>query len=405
MKVQQTKNKLLGGIQILDLSDEKASFCTKLLADIGARVIKIERPGGDPSRKHRPFWGKASHPENSLSFCYNNTNKLGITLNLEHDDGKLLFSRLVERTDIVVESFYPGDLEKLGLGFEVLKKINPALILVSITGFGQEGPRKGFKSSDLVASAFGGQMYVTGISTAKPLKLYGQQPSLIASLFGATGILLALRKRRRSGKGEHIDISIQEAVTASLEHVMVRFFHENIIPARQGNLHWNHLFHIFPCKDGFIQITLFEGWETLVEWMDSEGMAENLKDEKWRDEQYRRKHIDHIIKVLGKWTKTHTNNELFELGQLMRFSWAPVQTPEQITGCPQLKTREFFVNIEHPEEGDILKYPWVPYKFRPPITTPYKRAPRIGEDNVQIYNKELGVSKNKLNMLSASGVI
>ncbi|MFQ5486004.1 MAG: CoA transferase, partial [Desulfobacterales bacterium] len=263
----------------------------------------------------------------------------------------------------------------------------------------------GYKTSDLVASAFGGQMYVTGRSTGNPLKLYGQQSYLIASLFGATGIFLALRKRRRSGQGEHIDISIQEAVTASLEHVMVRFFHEGIIAERQGNLHRNHFFHIFRCKDGFIQINLFEGWETLVEWMDSEGMSENLKDDRWRDDRYRRKHIDHIIKVIGRWTKTHSINELFHLGQLMRFSWAPVQTPQQIRECPQLRAREFFVNIEHREEGDIIKYPRFPSKFYPPITAPNKPAPRIGEDNIQIFCKELGLSKNKFCMLSAGGVI
>jgi len=142
-----------------------------------------------------------------------------------------------------------------------------------------------------------------------------------------------------------------------------------------------------------------------VEWMDSEGMGENLKDKKWIDEQYRRKHIDHIIKVLGKWTKTHTTDELFHLGQLMRFSWAPVRTPQQITECPQLRAREFFINIEQTEKSDILQYPGFPSKFHPPIETPYRRAPQIGEDNIQIYSKELGVSKNKLHKLSAGGVI
>jgi crotonobetainyl-CoA:carnitine CoA-transferase CaiB-like acyl-CoA transferase len=392
---------LLEGIRILDLADEKASFCTKLLADMGASVIKVERPGGDLSRKIGPFLGDSPHPERSLFFLHQNTNKLGITLNLEHSEGKKIFRRLVDRADVVVESFSPEYLQDLGLSFEILVQTNPKLILVSVTGFGQEGPRSQYKSYDLVASAFGGQMYVSGSHSTPPLKPFGEQSYYAASLYAAIGILLALRKRNHSGEGEHIDISLQEAVVSTLEHVMIQYFYEKTIPKRQGSLHWNNSFCILPCKDGHILLSLFQQWETLVEWMGSEGMAEDLKDEKYKVEEFRQNHRDHIIEVLQRWTKTHTANELFESGQLMRFPWAPVRSAKEVLENPQLKSRGFFVQVGHPEIETFIQYPRAPYKFDGRSLSRWKRAPLIGEDNLEIYQKELGLSKEELKRLSS----
>jgi len=405
MEAKHQKDGLLKRVRILDLADEKASFCAKLLADMGASVIKVERPGGDTSRRIGPFLGNFPHPERSLFFYHNNTNKLGITLNLEHHEGKRIFCRLVEKADVVVESFSPGHLKELGLGFEVLSGINPELILVSVTGFGQDGPRSQYKSCDLVASAFGGQMYVSGSHSTPPLKPFGEQSYYAGSLFAATGILLALRNRNRSGKGEHIDISLQEAVASTLEHVMIQYFYEKIVPKRQGSLHWNNSFCILPCKDHYVLISLFQQWGTLVEWMDSEGMAEDLKDEKYKEDEYRLRHLDHIIEVLHRWTKTHTTNELFELGQLMRFPWAPVYSPKEILDNPQLKARDFFINVDHPEIDQSLQYPGLPYRFSNCTLGRWKRAPLIGEDNVKIYQEELGLSEAEMQRFSFMGII
>jgi crotonobetainyl-CoA:carnitine CoA-transferase CaiB-like acyl-CoA transferase len=405
MGVKGEKDGLLEGIQILDLADEKASFCSKLLADLGARVIKIEKPGGDPSRGIGPFWGNSHHPERSLFFYHTNTNKLGITLNLEHPVGREIFCRLIKKTDIVVETFPPGYLSRLGLDFEILEEINPKLILISVTGFGQNGPRSQYKSCDLVASAFGGQMYVSGSLLTPPLKSFGEQSYYAASLFGAISILLALRKRVYSGKGEHIDISLQEAVVSALEHVMVRFFYEKIIPKRQGSFHWNNSFCILSCKDGHILMTPFHQWETLVEWVDSEGMADDLIDEEYKKEEYRLQHFNHIIEVLQRWAKTHKKDELFELGQLMSFPWAPVYSPMEVLESSQLKTRGFFLDVKHPEMDTSIKYPGVPYQFSGYLPPRWKRAPLIGEDNVPIYQKELGFLDEELKRLSLEGVI
>jgi crotonobetainyl-CoA:carnitine CoA-transferase CaiB-like acyl-CoA transferase len=396
---------LLSGLQVLDLADEKAGFCSKLLADMGARVIKIERPGGNPSRKTGPFLKDSSKPKSSLSFVYNNTNKLGITLDIERREGKTLFLKLVKTADVVIETFLPGSLEKIGLDFEVLTRSNPELILVSVTGFGQTGPRRNDKACDLVASACGGQMYVSGSPSSFPLKAFGEQSYVTASLFAATGILLALRKRVKTGKGEHIDISLQESVTATIEHVMVRYFSEKTIPLRQGSLHWNDAFAVLPCKDGFIHVTLFQQWETLIEWMDSEGMAEDLKDEKWLDEDFRRAHAEHVIGVIGRWTKNHLSHELFELGQLMRFPWAPVQSPQEVLRSPQLNERDFFIGIDEPESGKVLKVPGTPFKSSKGFIGKKKAAPLPGKDNVTIFQKELGLSEKELKRLISQHII
>ncbi len=405
MEGKKGKKGPLEEITILDLADEKGSFCSKLLADMGAYVIKVEKPGGDTSRLIGPFLGDSPHPEKSLSFFYNNMNKWGITLNITCNAGRELFTQLIRKTDVIVESFPVEYLDKLGLGFKALNKINPKLIMASITGFGQTGPRKDFKACDLVASALGGQMYVSGSPSLSPIKAYGEQSYITASLFAAVGILLALQGRAKTGRGQHVDVSLQEAVTATLEHILVRHFHECVIPKRQGNRHWNHFFYILPCKDGYIHMTPFQYWETLVEWLDSDGMVKDLLGEKWKDEDYRMKHVDHVIDVLTEWTKTHTTNELFELGQLMRFPWAPVCSPNEVLSSPQLRARRFFKDIRGPENPQALKYPGVPYRFSQGFSIPNKRAPLIGEDNIKIYREVLGLSWEDIASLSSKGLI
>ncbi|MGD9181967.1 MAG: CoA transferase [Desulfobacterales bacterium] len=405
MNSKASAQSLLNGIRILDLADEKASFCTKLLADLGARVVKIEKPGGDESRRMGPFWENASHLKKSLSFFYNNTNKLGITLDLDRSRGREIFLELVKRNDIIVETFQPGYLSRLKLDFDFLKTVNRRLILVSVTGFGQMGPRKAYKSCDLVASAYGGQMYVTGSPASPPLKAYGEQSYYLASLFAAIGILLAIQKRSQTGVGEHVDISLQEAVTATLEHVMIRFFSETIIAGRQGSLHWNHAFKIFACQDGFIHLTLFQNWETLVEWLDSEGMAEDLNEKKWINEEYRRQHIEHVIAVVERWTKTHRVEELFELGQLMHFPWAPVLSPKDVLNSVQLNARRFFVPLHHRENDTDFSYPQLPFRFSSKFISRKKSAPLPGQDNATIYKGELGFSNREIQQLLHLNVI
>jgi len=398
-------NNFLSGITVLDLADEKASFCSKLLADMGSRVIKIEQPCGDPSREIGPFFHGSPHPEKSLLFWYHNTNKLGITLNLEHSAGRDIFRKLVKNADIIVETFPPGYLADIGLDFESLCRVNPRVILASVTGYGQDGPRRHFPSCDLIASATGGQMYVSGAPSTPPLKPFGEQSYYAASLNAAIGILLALRERRRNGRGEHIDISLQEAAISTLEHVMVRYFHDHEIPERTGSLTWNNEFCVVPCRDGFILLTLFRQWEVLIGWLDSDGMADDLRDERWNDEQYRLSHLDHIVAVVKQWAQTHTKEELLQMGQAMGFPWASVSGLREVAESPQLRERGFFVPIDHPELGTAILYPRLPYICTPPMNMKQRRAPLIGEDTARVLQGEVGLSDEELQKLARQGTI
>jgi benzylsuccinate CoA-transferase BbsE subunit len=307
-----SKNTVLNGCRVLDLTDEKGSFCSGLLAGMGAEVIRL-------------------------------------SLNIESVKDRALLKRIIKSIDVLIESFSPGYLGSLGLDYARIRKTNPGLVMASITHFGQSGPYRDFKSSALVSTALGGQMSVCGELDKPPLKPFGPQAYNTAGLFAANGILLALLQRHQSDRGQYIDISIHECVAATLDHVLVRYFSEGEVAKRQGSLYWNNAFRIFPCKDGDILLSLSYQWETLVEWLDSEGMAEDLKEKKWLDEAMRRKNIDHIIEVLEKWTRTHTVNELVETGQLMRFPWASVNRISDVVDNPQLNARGFFL-----EKTDFL---------------------------------------------------
>jgi len=407
MRTEEPERKgLLHGTRILDLANEEASFCSKVLVDLGARVIKVERPGGDRSRGGEFLSGHSPPGEPCLSFLYNNANKLDITLDIEKDEGRELFIRLAKRADVVVENFPSGYLKALGCPYEVMSRANPGLILASVTGFGQKGPRSKYKSCDLVASAFGGQMYVSGSPSAPPLRAWGEQSFYLASLFAAVGILLALIRRRKAGKGEHIDISSHEAVAGTLDHVLVRYLYDGVIPKRQGNLSWNRLSFILPCKNGHMHMNIATQWETLVEWVASEGMAEDLPEEKWKNEDYRNQNVDHIIDVLQRWVLTHNVEELFEMAQAMRFPWAPVTRPEDVLSSPQLLARGFFRTMDYPERGKPLLAPGMPYRFDgPSLCGMMRRAPSPGEDNRRIYCDDLGLSEKEIARLSQLGVI
>ncbi|MBW2027461.1 MAG: CoA transferase [Deltaproteobacteria bacterium] len=395
----------LASLRILDLAHGRTGFCTRLLADLGAEVIMVERPGGDPARECGPFFEDSRGKRGSLSFFYGNTNKLSITLNLQNPKAGSIFRGLVKQADVCVEAFAPGYLDRLALGYQDLRRLNPRLILASISGHGQDGPRKGYKTCDLAASAFGGQMYATGSPSKSPLKAFGEQSYFSASLFAALGILMALKVRDKSGKGDHLDISMQEAVAGTLEHVLPSYQGNDSVPGRRGPRHWNNSFAILPCKDGFIQLTPLLQWDTLVEWLDSEGMAEDLKDERWRDPSYRLSHADHIVEVLSRWTSAHSVTDLFEKGQLMRFPWAPVQTPSEIIRCPQLRARGFFVAAGRTGKERHLEAPRFPFKFNPPLPLTHLPLPEPGEHNMRIYGQMLGLTGEEIEELKEGRII
>jgi len=381
----------LSGYRVLDLTDDKGMLCSRLLADMGAEVIRVEKARGSSAR--------------SQFFEANNLGKRSVTLNLEVKPGQETFKSLVKTADVIVESYQPGYLEALGLSYSELSQINPRLVTASITNFGQSGPYRDYKSCDMVACALGGQMYVSGEPETPPLKPFGNQSYYSASLFAAIGILLALWNRHTSGKGQYIDISVQECVAAMLDHVLVRYFYEGVVAKRQGSLHWNNAFRVFPCRDGYILLSLFQQWETLVEWLDAEGMAEDLTDKKWQDSDRRLQQLDHIIEVLERWTKSHTVAELVEQGQLMRFPWAEVTSIPRLVDSPQLEERSFWVEVEHPASGKKYKYPGALCQLSRSQWQVGSQVPSLGEDNRAIYQGELMLSVEEMEALVKDGVI
>jgi crotonobetainyl-CoA:carnitine CoA-transferase CaiB-like acyl-CoA transferase len=380
---------LLSGYHVLDLTDEKGMLGSKILSDMGAEVIHIEKPG-------------VHHNINSTDICYLNTGKQNISLNLEDKAGRDLFHRLVKKTDVLMETTEPGYLESLGIGYTDLSEINPGMVMASITPFGQSGPYRDYKSCDLVTQALGGWLSVTGEPRA-PLKLFGNQAYYAASLFAANGILLALWHRHATGRGQYIDISVMECVAATLDNTLVRYFYEGIVSGRQGDRHWNNAFRIFPCKDGFILLSFFQHWETLVEWLASEGMAADLTDEKWRDREERNKGLDHIVRVLEGWTLTHTVDELVEKGQLMHFPWAKVTSIPELLTNPQLAACDFFTEVEY--QNRKYKSAGAPVRMSRSQWRAGGRVPDTGEHNVDIYNSELGLSEREIHALVKKGVI
>ena len=389
MNRQGDRVSALSGYRVLDLTDDKDMLCSRLLADMGAEVIRIEKPGGSAR---------------SLFYWASNLGKRAITLDIKVKPGQKLFKRLVKTADVLVESFPPGYLETLGLGYPELSQINPRLVMASITNFGQSGPYRDYKSCDIVASALGGQMYVCG-EPESPLKPFGDQSYYLASILAAIGILLALFKRHTSGRGQHIDISLHECVASALDHVLVRYFYQGVVAKRQGSLQWNGAFRIFPCQDGYILFSLFHQWETLVEWLESEGMAEDLADKKWLDREARFKHLDHIIEVLERWTKSHSVAELVASGQLMHFPWAGVTSIPGLVASPQLEERDFWVEVEHPGSAKRYKFPGAPCKLSRSSWQVGSRVPKVGEHNLEIYREELGLSEEDIEALIKEGVI
>ncbi len=399
----------LGHLSILELTDEKGEYCGKLLADMGAEVIRVEPPSGHPTRNIGPFVGDIPDPEKSLHFFHYNTNKRSITLNIERPEGRTLFKELITRVDMLVESTETGYLEGLGLGYSDLKQVNAGLVMVSISGWGRTGPRAHYKSSEIVGWGASGYMYTNGFPHTPPTKPWGFQAYTTACLYGAIGGLSALFYRRATGQGQQVDISIQEAVASTVEHNAIFYIYDHIISKRRNNDHVNSFggLKILRCKDGWAHLMMGwrEGRNRIVEWMAEEGMAEDLTEGKYLDRKYQRAHMDHIVATIQRWALTKTRAELFHEGQKRGAEIGPLNTVPEVLIDPQLQAREYWYDLEHPELGKTVRYSGVPYRFSKSPCQMRRRAPLIGEDNEAIYLHTLGLSKEELTRLKEWKVI
>jgi crotonobetainyl-CoA:carnitine CoA-transferase CaiB-like acyl-CoA transferase len=409
--------------RVLDLTGAIGWTCGKLLADLGADVIKIEPPGGDPDRRWGPFYGDIPHPERSLAWAAHNTNKRGITLNCDSADGQALLRALARHADVLVESFAPGFLAARGLGYRQLSVLNPRLIWTAITPFGQDGPYAQYRATDLVGVAMGGLMSVCGDADRPPVRPRPAQAYVQAGLHAAVGTLLALHARARSGEGQYVDVSMQHAVTWTILPTRQYWEVSRVLVERAGTARafGDQLRRIiFPCRDGHIAlmgVLHAREWGPMVAWLASEGMAEDLTDDSWRllvehagpgpltQAALTEAELAHVDGVLTRFFLKHTRAELWAEAQRRRITLFPVSTPRDLLAHPQLQARDFFVPLAHPEWGAVLRYPGAPYRLSETPWRLRRRAPRIGEHNDEIYGGELGLSRAQLAVLLAAGAI
>ncbi len=395
----------LEGLRVLDLTDYRGALCSRLLADMGADVIKIEPPGGESGRQIGPFLDDIPHRDRSLFFWFYNLNKRSLAFDLAHQQGLELLFKLAQSADLVIENFAPGEIEKLGFGWEKLHELNPMLILVSISPFGQSGPFCDYVADDTVLAAQGGMLYVNGWPERQPVRPLGLQAYHASAYFAAIETMSALFARDRDGAGRWIDLSMQAATAAAVEHVAGSYFGEGRIEPRRGTLHWSRYFRVGRCRDGYIMHCTLGDWTSLVEWVAADGKAQDLTNPEWDDVTYRAQHAEHLFDVLDDWVKDYNRDELLERAQTLRLPYATVRPPEALLTDEQLASRGYFVEVEHPELGRTIRYPGAPYLFNGSPWRVYRRPPLLGEHNEEILHRELGLELAELTALAAEGIV
>ncbi len=412
--------RLLEPYRILDLTDARGFLCGKLLADLGADVVKIEPPGGDPSRQFPPYYLGVPHPERSLYWWAYNSNKRGVTLDLRSDKGRTLLHRFLSRADILIESFDPGYLSGLGLGYPDLRRRYPGLIMVSITPFGQTGPYAGYKTSDLVSMAMGGIVYVSGDPDRPPVRISYPQAYLHGGAEAAVGAMMAVLDRESTGKGQHVDVSIQESLVSTAVASPVSWDITGEVQIRQGAIRSRGKGRVtyrlvWPCKDGYVVFTRIYGpgmnaaMGGMVAWVEAQGAdAGALAAVDWDTfdiDLLSQEDAEALFDPLGRFFAQRTKAELFEEAVARRIPLYPVNTMEDLLKDRQLQARGLFHQVEHPELGVSLPYPVEYLKVHPEPIEIRRRAPLIGEHNLEIYQGELRLSLSEIQALEAEGVL
>jgi crotonobetainyl-CoA:carnitine CoA-transferase CaiB-like acyl-CoA transferase len=378
------------------------AFCGKLLRDLGMDVIKVEPPGGDQGRAEPPFAKGQSFPEGSLRFAYLNAGKRSVTLDITKDGARKILLDLVGRSDIVLETFEPGYLAAHSLGYAALVEKQPKLILVSLTGFGQDGPYAHYKTPDLVGNAMGGLLYISGDPEMTPCNPPETQSYYYASLFASYGVMLALWQRETRGIGAWIDASVQASM-ALHEHVAFNYSAEGRVMKRAGSQHQHNApANLFKCKNGWIALFVTQNhWPILLKvWKDHEP---ELDDPKWINSNLRRQNADYINAQVTSFTSRYLKEDLAELMQQHGIPGLPVNSPSDFMKDPHIQARQFFSAVSHPILGTFQQagscFMVDGQRARP------SPAPLLGQHNQEVFCDELGLSASELAVLAASGVV
>ena len=385
---------LLSGIRVLELGEGvSAPYCAKILANFGAEVIKVESPDGDIARRIGPFPNDEPHLEKSGVFLALNSNKYGVTLDIETNEGADAFRRLASSVDIVIESMPTGWLHEIHLGYATLAQDNPAFIMTSLSPFGTWGPYAGYKLTDLTLFHISGQAHsllgpVADPDSQPPIRAGGHQAELVAGMSAATATLMALFRRRISGEGCHIEASAYEAMATQLISALASCAFDNPPPPRSlsevqeaatGGV-VSAVGGILPCNDGYVAISPREDaqWQRWVELMDNPQWA---GEERFLTRDGRESNFSELWELIGEWTQQRSKHDIARLGQERRIPCFPVNTVHDLFNDLHLKERGFFTTIEHPIAG-AFQYPSVPYRFsNTPLNLAERPAPLLGQHN------------------------
>tara|TARA_A100001037_G_C15142201_1_gene634380 strand:- start:237 stop:1433 length:1197 start_codon:yes stop_codon:yes gene_type:complete len=396
-------NNVFENLTILDVSEDvSGSFCARLFADYGANVLKIEPINGVKLRTQGPFFENDPHYEKSLSFFTHNFNKKGITLNLETSIGKNIFKDLASRADLIIESFQPGFMKQLGLDLPTLQQINPKLSMTSITPFGQTGPYKNFKASELINYAMSLIMSISGVQGQQPLKHAGMQAEYEGGLFGAGATSISLFKSGLTGIGEHIDVSITECVASTMMATQSIYPFMGGTQTRRKAEGSNSEQAAQATKDGWVVWQTGGGasWEDIANFFESP----ELLEPKFAIREQRIAHGSELDNIVESYMKNKGKWELFRKASEARMLFGVAQTATELNDCEQLQSRGFYHEIEHPYFGkvnvpaELFKYSATPFKMRYP-------APTLGQHNEEIYIDNLEFTAAQLVKLRQIGVV
>jgi benzylsuccinate CoA-transferase BbsE subunit len=403
----------LAGIRVLDLSDNAVAYASRLLADLGAEVIRIEPPHGSALRRAAPL-AATGHGVESCAHAFWNANKKGITLDLGCADGRRLFGDLVAKSDVVIETFAPGTLAAWGIDYEAMKRRNPGIILVSVTPYGQTGPCAKFHATDLTLLAAGGLLSLGGYPETGPVAVAGEQGFLAAAIFGAVATLKALLEREGTNHGQWLDVSGQECIAFALEDAIPEWYLSGSIRRRTGDQAREAGTGVYPCQDGYISMVAgrlgtAKAFKTLVQWIAESGThgGNELLDECWQDFKFRQSPdgIARFAEIFGAFCASRSKQELYREGQAKQIAIAPVNTVADIVDDPQLRANGYFGSLHDAALDRDVTLPGPPYRLGRTPATVRSAAPASGRHNRAVYMDELGLSETDLCALTSAGVV
>lgn len=408
------------GYRVLDFADEKGQLCARLLGELGADVIKVEPRTGDPTRANGPFYRDQAGAETSLYWWTMNAGKRSITCELRLEQGRQLIHRLVQQSDIVIETNPPGAAAELGLDYDTLAAINPSIIVISITPFGQTGPYAHLKATDIVGSAMGGHMHLNGDDEHGPVRTTVPQAYTQASVQAATGASIALYARGvNDGLGQHVDVSMQEAMSNAMDHAQqtwdIRHLNTRgpgLMRERAGE---RTVRYLYEASDGWIATLALGGiagmhGNAIIDWLADHNAAGDLVHDNWRLklttlEPLATEEREYVEGILAAFCKHHPKDWLVAEAQARGGGWAPVYSPREIVEAEQLAARDYWVSVRHEDLGETFVYPGAPFSLS---KTPWQqrgRAPHLGEHNAQVFGELLGLSEAEQRRLRMKMVV